>query len=708
MLGSRFFAQQNMLTAALLPGVTGLGALLPPGDEAGMPEFDIKWDAQPALPRLGMAEDVQMPANVMPDVEPHEAPAPIGDAARSTLISEQLMRRLDVAGAPPVEPHDASDGAPPASDASPCPIGPDGLPNCFKTFTRPDTGVLGRALPDISVLKGKRPLKFIFEYPTGTGAKYPRDVDQPEPRPTDFDASQRGERAMNHGGRETLMNQEPRFAAPGKGGPRVAGSAALCDLQKMGCPNDSLGMVEKTGPSAQRRPGRMAGPADDVPRGAPMPDVPAASDAETPPRGDVGRVHSRDSMPEVGSAVDAQRAERPVPAAAAVVAGSPVDAEAGQGQAVGETAAGAAANAAPGESGDGGGNSGDGEAVGAMELGVRRSALVARLERDLADEARRDGIRPTAEMDATTHAAVRRALSVVGRSLPPEVAGSDGGFAAALAEARRLGSAAMRRFSLNSIDDAGFEPLSHEQQLEMLDSMPNEAAASVAAPPVATATATGGGGVGGGGGASRAVAAGAVPPPPRLLQRQQEQQEQQQPDTSLEQQFEQQELEQELEQEAQEARPQAPRISLKMQAPRVAAPSFLQVGTPFPQSLSPLAQHLEQPVHDMLRRQPASIPSERSEPARLQPGTIAAPLPMGEPVGELERRQAPRAPVMMRERRLMFPGFREAEAPPHVYEEAARKQLERAERYAGSSYRRTTSSNPRRRAAASGRVSHLW
>lgn len=533
----------------LLPGASSLGALLPPGDEAEMPEFDIKWgDGQPALPRFGMPEDsqrlgtAQMPVHAMPDVEPHEAPAPVGDAARSTLMSAQLMRSVDVDAALAV-PH----------DASPCPIGPDGQPNCFKTFTRPDQGVLGRALPDMSALQGKRPLKFIFEYPTGTNAKYPRDVDQPEPRSTDFDAAQRGERAMNHGDRETMMNQEPRFVPSGKGGPGTPASDVLCDLQKMGCPNDSLGMVELTGPSAQRRPGRMAGPAE-VPRGAPMLDEPATSDAEPQPRGDVAREHGRwGSMPEVGSTEEAQPGKRPPAAAAAAVAaaaGSAVSAETGG--AVGEAAATAAAPAASGESSDGGSSGGEA----AAELGVRRSALVARLERELADEARREGIRPTAEMEASTHAAVHKALSVVGRSLPPEVAGSDGGFAAALAEARRVGSAAMRRFSLNSIDDAGFEPLSQEKQLEMLDSMPNEVASSVTAPPVAAATATAAGS-----GASRALATGDVPPAPGLLQRQQQAQQEGQPE-QLEEQWEQQE-------QQEQARSQAPRISLKMQAPKM-------------------------------------------------------------------------------------------------------------------------------------------
>jgi len=140
--------------------------------------------------------------------------------------------------------------------------------------------------------------------------------------------------------------------------------------------------------------------------------------------------------------------------------------------------------------------------------------------------------------------------------------------------------------------------------------------------------------------------------------------------------------------------------------PSAAAPSFLQAGALFPQSLSPLAQHMQQRVHAMLQREEAApfpAPVKHLEPVHVQ--SVMQHMP----VGALERQQQlPQPPVMMRERPTMFPGFREAEAPRHVYEEAARKQFERAERYAGSQYRHTASANPRRRAAANGRVQHPW
>ena len=80
-----------LLVAMLALAYSSLGALVP--DDGGMPEFDVHWDAQPALPRFGMPDAVpphglpQMLATVsMPESQQAAAP-PLRDTVHARPVS---------------------------------------------------------------------------------------------------------------------------------------------------------------------------------------------------------------------------------------------------------------------------------------------------------------------------------------------------------------------------------------------------------------------------------------------------------------------------------------------------------------------------------------------------------------------------------------------------------------------------------------------
>jgi len=261
-------------------------ALLPDGESDNVPHYDVDWNAQPTLPRFGMPDIVhdsdRLPQMVvgqrMPEATHDKARA--WDAARSKQTSAQLMQRSSTSAAAAAA---AAAAAPPTHEKLPCPLGADGTASCVKSFGSPDGAAEGDtppALPDISVLGGRHPARFVFENPTGVSG--PDSVDPPEP--TDFGNAQ-GEREMNHAVTDkvdrVLYKQRPA-------------NEVLCDLG--GCPSDGQGMVEKAGPSALRRAVAMAA-VDALPSGAaPMPDRPG----EEQPTG-----RQRPAMPEASDTDDA-------------------------------------------------------------------------------------------------------------------------------------------------------------------------------------------------------------------------------------------------------------------------------------------------------------------------------------------------------------------------------------------------------------------
>ena len=212
---------------AMLCLAASIGALLP--DDGELP-YDVAWDAQPKLPHLGMPETVgaeQLPQMVVAQSMP--------EAAWGKVPSWSIARTKEME---PTAPHlmqqtiaTNADAAHDTHDSLPCTPGADGIASCIKSFSPPNRAAASDspdALDD-SPLRGKHPTKFIYAFPG--------ELDQSEPR--DFGDVQGG-RAMNH----ALWG----LANPGKQRPA---NEVLCDLG--GCPNDSLGMVERRGPHELHR-----------------------------------------------------------------------------------------------------------------------------------------------------------------------------------------------------------------------------------------------------------------------------------------------------------------------------------------------------------------------------------------------------------------------------------------------------------------------